>query len=405
MSIAIAILWILAVPYIGLLVLVFVGMVALPGARRRRPAIWPSVSVIVPAHDEEDALPATLASLSRQTYPGSVEFVVVDDRSTDATADVIRSFCDADPRFRMHQVSAPPRRLSPKVNAVGRGIAASRGEIIVTTDADCVFDPTWIETMVGYFEPDVAMVTGYVESTTPENPGGVVQRFDAVDWFTLMLTSRSLSRFGWALASSANNQAYRRSAFEAANGFGASGRAPSGDEDLLVQRIGRLPGMRVVFASAASARVRTESVASLPALLRQRRRWVSRYHHPMHFHPGFFAGIVVLGAHSTALTLAVLALLAFPAAWPWVLGEWAVVGLVQVVGLWIGTGQMDRRDLWGWPTLVWVAFHPLFIAFVSLWSLVAPGDWGSGAPGYRSRFLRRRLREVRRKLLAALGSS
>jgi cellulose synthase/poly-beta-1,6-N-acetylglucosamine synthase-like glycosyltransferase len=261
----------------------------------------------------------------------------------------------------------------------------------------------WIETMVSYLGPDVAMVTGYVESTTPEDRGGPVQRFDAVDWFTLMLTSRSLARFGWALASSANNQAYRRSAFEAAGGFGASGRAPSGDEDLLVQRIGRLPGSRVVFADDPSARVRTEPIASLPALLRQRRRWVSRYHHSLHYHPGFLAGIVVLGGHSAVLALAVAALPAAPHAAPWVLGEWALVWTVQAVGLYVGTGQLGRRDLWGWPTLVWALFHPPFIALVSIWSFLQPGDWGSGSPGYRRRILRRRLREVGRKLRTGPG--
>lgn len=403
MSIVIVLLWVLAVPFVGLLGLVFVGMVTRPDPRKTHPETWPAVSVIVPAHEEQDALPATLASLAQQRYPGRVEFVIVDDRSTDSTADIIRSFCTADARFRLHQVKTPGRRLSPKVHAVNSGIAASRGEIILTTDADCTFHPTWIASMVAHFDDDVAMVTGYVESTTPERPGGVVQRFDAVDWFTMMLASRSLSRFGWALASSANNQAYRRDAFEAANGFGASGRAPSGDEDLFVQRIGRLPGARVVFVSEPSARVRTEPIPSLPALLRQRRRWVSRYHHPMHFHPGFFAGIVVLGLHSTALTVAVLALPAFPAAAPWVLGEWAIVWTVQLAGLWIGTGQLDRRDLWGWPVLVWALLHPMFIAFVSVWSLIRPGDWGSGTPGYRRRFFRRRLREMRRKLLASLG--
>lgn len=405
MSVAIAILWLLAVPFVGLLGLVVVGMVARPDARRARPRAWPSVSVVVPAHNEQDTLPRTLEALAGQRYAGSLEFVIVDDRSTDATAAAIEAFRARDARFRAVRVAEAGRRLSPKVNAVDHGIRASTGDIILTTDADCTFGPTWVEAMVSYFDEDVSMVTGFVESTTPAEPGTPVQRFDAVDWFTLMLTSRSLSRFGWALASSANNQAYRRSAFDAANGFGASGRAPSGDEDLFVQRIGRLPGMRVVFASDRAARVRTEPIPSLPALLRQRRRWVSRYHHPMHYHPGFLAGIVVLGAHSVALTVGTALLLAVPGAAPWVLGEWGLVWLVQAVGLWIGTRQLERPDLWGWPALVWALFHPAFIATVSIWSFLQPGDWGSGAPGYRRRIWKRWLREAGRKLRTSVGGA
>lgn len=398
-SVVIVLLYLVALPYVALLALVVVGAVAREGPRRTTPRSWPSVSVVIPAHDEADSLPYTLASLARQRYSGSLEFVVVDDRSRDGTPNVIAQWCARDPRFRMVRIATPGSRLSPKVHAVDRGIRATTGEIIVTTDADCTFDPRWVETLVSYFDDDVAMVSGYVESTTAAAPGGPVQRFDAVDWFTLMVTSRSLTRFGWSLASSANNQAYRRAAFDAAGGFGASGRAPSGDEDLLVQRIGRLPEARVVFADHPAARVRTQPPASLGDLLHQRRRWVSRYHHALHYHPGFLAGVVVLGAHSVVLSLAVGLLAFFPAAWPWVLASWGVVWLVQALGLAIGTRQLDRPDLWGWPSAIWLLFHPLFIGTVSIWSFLQPGDWSSNAPGYRRRFLRRRLREWGRKFL------
>ena len=51
----------------------------------------PSVSVIIPAHNEEDKLTATLESLSKQVYAGQVEFVIVNDRSTDATEQIIQT--------------------------------------------------------------------------------------------------------------------------------------------------------------------------------------------------------------------------------------------------------------------------------------------------------------------------
>ena len=398
-SLLLVLLYALAVPYVGLLALVVVGMVAKAGPVRREPAAWPSVSVVLPAHNEVDTLPATLASLSAQRYPGPLEFVIVDDRSADGTAALIERWCARDPRFRIVRIEDRGRRLSPKVHAVDRGIRASNHDIVVTTDADCTYPTRWIATLVSYFEDDVSMVAGFVACTSSARPGGPVQRFDAVDWFTLMLTSRSLTRFGWALASSANNQAYRRAAFDAVGGFGASGRAPSGDEDLFAQRIGRLPGWRVVFADHPDARVLTQPAPSVRALLNQRRRWVSRYHHGLHYQPWFLAGIVVLGGHSAVLSLGVALLPWFLWAWPWVLGAWSVVWAVQALGLYLGTRQLDRRDLWGWPSALWMAFHPLFIGTVSVWSFLQPGDWGSGAPGYRRRILRRRLRENVRKLL------
>ena len=284
----------LVIPYIGLMVLAIRGIFR--AAPHPRSGARPSVTVIIPAHNEEDDLPATLASLRAQRYPGDVEFVIVDDRSEDRTAAIVRAAAAEDPRVVLVQVTEPSKRLAPKVNAVDHGIRASHGEIILTSDADCLYPEGWIEGMVSHFEDDVTMVVGYVETTRargPHRPKNEVETFETCDWFTLMVVSRSLTHFGWKFASSANNQAYRRSAFEAAGGFGASGRAPSGDEDLLTQRLGRLPESRIVFASSPETRVLTRPMSDPFKLLRQRRRWVSRYHHVLHYHPGFVASIAV----------------------------------------------------------------------------------------------------------------
>lgn len=400
MPILLTLLYGLVIPYLGLMLLVILGMV-----RRDRPftsAAQPSVSVVLPAHDEEERLDSTLHSLSSQHYGGDVEFVLVDDRSSDRTGEIMKRHAALDARFRIIRLTETSSRLSPKVNAVNEGITASRGEIIVTTDADCEFPAGWLGTLVSHFAPDVVMVVGYVESTRANAPKSPVALFESVDWFSLMLVARSLTRFGWKFASSANNQAYRRAAFEAAGGFGAIGRAPSGDEDLLTQRLGRLPGARIVFASEPRARVLTRPMNTLPELLRQRKRWVSRYHHFIHYHPGFIASIAVLGFQSVFLSLAILLSLFDPVLARWVAPLWGVKLGIELAGMRIGTEQLDRPDLWGIPALVWALLHPFFIATVVVWSFLQPGDWRGGAGSYRKAFLKRRLREAGRRLRLTL---
>lgn len=396
----IVLLYALALPYIGLMVMVVVGMYR----ARRRPysSDNPSVSVIIPAHNEEDKLPQTLASLARQQYVGVLEFVIVNDRSTDATEQIIRNFMAQDSRFRLVNVEVPSRRLAPKVNAVNHGIKHSTGDIILTSDADCTYPAGWIAGMVSHFERDVVMTVGYVESTPYGGAKTLSQRFETTDWFTLMLVARSLTHFGWKFASSANNQAYRRSAFEAIGGFGSGGRAPSGDEDLLTQRMGRLPGKRVVFASTPETRVLTSSMPNFWAFLRQRRRWVSRYHHVMHYHPGFLASIAVLGFQSVTLSFSIILAIFIPELRPWVIALWGAELLVEFYGLWLGTGQLKRRDLWGSSSLIWALLHPFVIAFVVIWSLIKPGAWYAGARDVRKRFWKRRMREFKRKVKSSL---
>lgn len=400
MVIFLVVLYGLVLSYVGLMLMVVAGMLR----RQRRPfsAERPPVSVIIPAHNEQESLPGTLTSLSQQRYPGTVEFVVVDDRSSDSTNEIIEGFVASDSRFRRVRIESPSSRLAPKVNAVNEGIRESSGAIIVTSDADCEYPPGWLEGMVSHFEENVTMVVGYVECTRADRPKSALATFESIDWFSLMLTSRSLTRFGWKFASSANNQAYRRSAFEAAGGFGAGGRAPSGDEDLLTQRLGRLSGARIVFASTPEVRVLTRPMPSLLALLKQRKRWVSRYHHVMHYHPGFIASIAALGLQSVALTVALCLSFLVPWIAPWVACLWGVKLGVELGGMRIGTAQLDRGDLWGLPVLMWATLHPLFIATVVIWSFLQPGEWRAGADGYRRRYWRRQFREAGRRFRTAM---
>lgn len=386
----------LALPYVGLMGLAFVGLFR----RNREPDVAdrPSVSVVLPAHDEERRLPATLASLCAQRYPGEVEFVIVDDRSSDRTPEIIAEAAARDPRVRPVRIEAPDRRLSPKVNAVAHGIAASSGEIVVTTDADCRYPDGWLEGMIAHFGPGVTMVVGYVETTRRGTVDRFLHAFETIDWLSLMIVARSLTRFGWKFASSANNQAYRRDAFEAAGGFGASGRAPSGDEDLLTQRLGRLPNSRIVFASRPATRVLTHPVDSWSQLFRQRRRWVSRYHHPMHYHPAFLTSIALLGFQSIALAGAILAAPFVPALQPWLIGLWSAEIAIMMLGVGIGAHQLGRDDLVGPELVGWTLLHPFFIAAIVIGSFVRDGAWTAGRDGYRRRWLERRLRTWRRRL-------
>lgn len=388
-------LYLCGLPYVLLMVLVVVGMFR--EGHTDRSELLPTVSVILPAHNEEDKLPATLASLAKQEYAGQVEFVIIDDRSTDRTREIIDSFAAEDSRFKLVRVTDPSRKLAPKVNAVQHGITQSAGEIILATDADCEYHPEWVAGMVAHFSEGVTMVVGYVSTSRPGEARSLLRRFESADWFTLMLVSRSLTRFGHKFASSANNLAYRRSAFEEAGGFGAAGRAPSGDEDLLTQRVGGLPGAKVVFAEEERTRVVTQGAENLRQLLRQRRRWVSRYHHVIHYQPAFMAGIVALGLTSVLLTLSVLTLPLWPKALPWVAGFWLIKALVEWVGFEVGTRQFGRRDLAGFTTLWWIVWHPAFIGFVSVASFFKPAAWHAGAESYRRLFFQRRLREFLRR--------
>lgn len=110
----------------------------------------PRLSVVIPAYNEEFYLGDCLESLARQDYPGAVEVIVVDNNSTDATAEVARS--------RGARVVAEPQ---PGVcRARQAGTAAATGEIIVSTDADTTFGERWLSTIAAAFDERTVAVTG-----------------------------------------------------------------------------------------------------------------------------------------------------------------------------------------------------------------------------------------------------
>src|SRR5229473_4807422 len=98
----------------------------------------PTVSVIVPARNEEACLDPCLRSLVAQAGV-TFEIIVVDDHSTDRTRDIARSF--ADPPVRVVEARPLPAGWTGKNNAVTAGSQASRGEWLLFTDADTIHRP------------------------------------------------------------------------------------------------------------------------------------------------------------------------------------------------------------------------------------------------------------------------
>ncbi|HEX3559045.1 MAG TPA: glycosyltransferase family 2 protein [Pyrinomonadaceae bacterium] len=102
----------------------------------------PCLSVVIPAYNEE----ATLADVVRKVLevPSLLEVVVVDDCSTDGTAEVARQLAAAHPQVRV----ARHERNAGKTEALKTGFALTRGEVVIVQDADLEYDPTEIAIVV-----------------------------------------------------------------------------------------------------------------------------------------------------------------------------------------------------------------------------------------------------------------
>src|SRR5579875_867019 len=100
----------------------------------------PRVSILVPARNEEEILPAALASLLKMDYP-DYEVILVDDASADRTGAIADEWAARDSRLRVIHNRALPSGWTGKVHALHLGAQAASGEWILATDADLVFHP------------------------------------------------------------------------------------------------------------------------------------------------------------------------------------------------------------------------------------------------------------------------
>jgi cellulose synthase/poly-beta-1,6-N-acetylglucosamine synthase-like glycosyltransferase len=113
------------------------------------PSPPPRVSIIVAARNEELNLEAALASLLAQDYP-DVELTVVDDRSSDATPEILMRMQARDARLRVVRIDHLPGGWLGKNHALDRGAAAASGDILIFADADIVMRPDSVRRAVAH---------------------------------------------------------------------------------------------------------------------------------------------------------------------------------------------------------------------------------------------------------------
>jgi len=133
-------------------------------------AVLPSVSVIIPVHNEIKRLSGLLDSLRLQDYP-SAEYIFVDDRSLDGSAELLDAFVRE--RGSGNRIITLKENPGPnhKQFALARGIESSSGEFVLFTDADCTVPPRWIRGMVRRMSEKKAGATIGPVLKSPEGKG------------------------------------------------------------------------------------------------------------------------------------------------------------------------------------------------------------------------------------------
>lgn len=176
------------------------------------------VSIVVPVYNRADMLADVITALLQQTHPS--EIVVVDDGSTDNTADVAKAY----PVRYVHQENRGPAA------ARNKGFQMSTGQVVAFTDSDCIARPDWIEKLLeGFAHDDNGVVAGSYDIA---NPVRLLPRLIHEE-----IKGRHAEFKTHIRAFGAYNVAVKRNVFEDVGGFDESYRTASGEDNDLSYRI------------------------------------------------------------------------------------------------------------------------------------------------------------------------
>lgn len=222
-----------------------------------RPEITEPVSVIVPAYNESAGIEAAVRSIVASTHP--VEIIVVDDGSTDGTADIVEA-------LELPGVTVIRKENGGKPSALNAGIGAASHDLVVMVDGDTVFEPDTVHALIQPFaDPRVGAISG---NTKVANRGGILGAWQHIEYVVGFNLDRRLFDVAECMPTVPGAiGAFRRDALHRVGGVSDDTLAEDTDLTMSLCR----DGWRVVYQE--DARAWTEAPASLGALWKQRYRW------------------------------------------------------------------------------------------------------------------------------------
>ncbi|MBN2830253.1 MAG: glycosyltransferase [Candidatus Cloacimonetes bacterium] len=313
-----------------------------------------TVSVCIAARNESDNLRNLLMALVNQTYPKELyEVFIADDGSEDNSREIVRSFAEKYTNIHLLEINDRELVVSPKKNALTKAISHAKGEIILTTDADCVVPVTWIESMVSaFYDESVSLVAGYSRIHLQDwKHASILHKFEFYDFAALYSAVIGSYAWGHGFTCVGQNLAYTRKAFDEINGFESIKHLISGDDVNLMQTM-KKRGFKTIFNFDKNSFVYTNRIMGWKQLINQRSRWAWNLKWQMKLRPIFFWIVFLVLSYFTSI----IALIFTNWQWAALLAGFRV--LLEIIYLSIGFRYLD--------------VEPERIRFYPIWSVLMP---------------------------------
>lgn len=228
------------------------------------------VSVIVCAKDAYEYLIDLVPKILSQDYP-DFELVIVNDCSTDETADYLKLLVDNHPEVNVVSLTQSLNFFHGKKFPLSMGIKSAKHDLLLLTDADCLPDSDqWIKNMVGAYRNGTEVVLGYGPYFTRKGLLNKLIRFDTL-YTAIQYLSMALAKLPYMGVG--RNLSYHRDLFYKNKGFTSHYTIPSGDDDIFISQVANSRNTRISINP--NCRVESEPKHSFGSWIRQKRRHYS----------------------------------------------------------------------------------------------------------------------------------
>jgi len=328
------------------------------------------VSVIVAARNEEKGIADLLGDLAAQHYPTAMmEVVVIDDHSTDKTAEIVTDFIAKQKLSGFILIKNDDG--AGKKAALARGVGKSTGELILSTDADCRMGPGWISAMVSYFQDKTkVMIFGPVSYFTQK---GLLNRFQSLEFSGMMASGAGAARAGQPFICNGANLAYRKSAFMQVGGYAGNEKFISGDDVFLMHKMKKEFGNKAIgFAQDKNALVQTYPAPGLRAFFKQRIRWASKSKGYKDNLSAFTA--IAVFSFNLFITATFFAGFCYPGLFLLFTGVILLKSIIDLPLMWGVTGFDHQRRLMYWY-LPFQVIYPFYVVVAGILGLFPRKRW------------------------------
>jgi cellulose synthase/poly-beta-1,6-N-acetylglucosamine synthase-like glycosyltransferase len=327
-----------------------------------------TVSLIIPARNEEGSLPALLLSLEKQTEQ-DFELILVNDRSEDATATIMEQFRARYPHKTVTiHLEENPQTVNPKQYALSRGIMEASGELLLFTDADCKISDRWVELMVLFLrQPETDLVFAPVYT----QPGSAfLTNYQTFDHIYRYFYTAGCAGMNMATGGFGNNLGVRKTALERIGGYDTV-RYTVTEDAALISSIREYAAERIHGLTGDEVAVISTPQPSWRKLTQQELRWSSGAFFSPDIQTRLGYGAVMLFLAGAVISLFVIPFLPIMAVLS--ISIFMTMFIVALLGG-IYT-RMHFRNYWAlvWPDILFSGFYYLYIDLLVF--LKVPISW------------------------------